>query len=611
VNARSAPKSIEDNLKFRKYVLNRCNADEVFREQIQIACSRSFVFWCCAFAWTYDPKTHPRQPNRPFVLYDYQEDGAAKILKAIGVEDRLIEKSRQMGVSWLLVAIFVWLWLYRPAQSFLLGSRKEDLVDKPGDPASLFWKLDYIIERLPWWMRPANDRTSKHLLNKNNNSSLDGESTNDNFGRGSTRTVIDLDEFQAVENGHRILDATQAATNCRLFVGTPNGASGAYYDQRTQMLASAPDRVLRFHWSMHPIYARGLYSIDGKRVKILDPSYTFPDDFDFFNVIYPQFTLRSPWFNEQCLRASNSQQIASELEIDYLQSGWQFFDPVRLQERIEEAKRTPVVASGELIKDPDNPDWQHPKWLNQGAGGRLKLWVPVPPDGKWDFDDVTIGCDISAGSGGEMTSNSAASIVRRSTGQKIGEIADNRINPTDFAYYSLMIAKWFNNAFLVWERNGPNGSQFTSVIKEAGYRNIFYPKKAARFDFVQSKTPGWWTDDENKPMLLGGYAEALWSGEFQNPSEEALKECGHYVQNGKKIEHDRSLAKATSDPTAIGESHGDRVIADSLAWWGMRDRGKYMEPEKPEVTPIGSAQWRRELRSQHADSNEWELAEAW
>jgi hypothetical protein len=181
-------------------------------------------------------------------------------------------------------------------------------------------------------MRPALDRTSKHLFNKGNKSAVDGESTNDNFGRGGTKTVIDLDEFQAAENGHRLQDATQAATNCRLFVGTPAGAAGAYHDQRTKMLESTPDRVLSFHWRLNPVYAAGLYSIEGcdkgSPPVILDGSYKFPEGFDFQNVVYPQFKLRSPWFNEQCLRASSAQQVASELEIDYLQSGWQFFDSV-------------------------------------------------------------------------------------------------------------------------------------------------------------------------------------------------------------------------------------------------------------------------------------------
>lgn len=601
-----SPKALAANIAYRKQVLARCAVDEKFRELCWVRASRDFVWWCDTFVWTYDPKTHSNRPNRPFVLFDYQEEGARKILKAVGVHDILIEKSRQMGVSWLLMAVFVWLWLFRPAQSFLLGSRKEDLVDKPGDSSALFWKLDYIVERLPVWMQPSSERTSKHLFNKENKSTIDGESTNDNFGRGGTKTAIDLDEFQAAENGHKLQDATQAATNCRLFVGTPAGAAGAYHDQRKKMLDTSPERVLTFHWRLNPIYAAGLYSIEGcdkgSPPVILDGSYKFPDGFNFTNVVYPQFKIRSPWFNEQCVRASSAQKIASELEIDYLQSGWQFFDSLRLSKIIENA-RAPIVR-GELIRD---PDWRTPHFLEQ-AGGLLQLWVALTPSGKAPefWDDVVIACDLAAGSGGEMSSNSSASIWRRTTKQKIGEITSNLINPTDFAQYSLAACKFFNGATLNWERNGPNGAQFGKAVKDSGYRNIYYQKKDARFDTVIAKEPGWWTSDDNKATLLGGYAEGLFSGAADNPSEESLVECGQYVQNGKKIEHSRSLAKATEDPTAIGESHGDRVIADALGWRTIEDKGEPAKPDASDQIPPNCALARRQARESRMQStNSW------
>ncbi len=603
-----APKDDDKNRAYRREILTLAAGNEEFQEWCWVRSSRDFIFWADTFAYTYDPKTHPEFPNRRFVLFGYQGEGARKILKAIGIHDILIEKSRQMGVSWLLMAIFVWLWLFRPMQSILLGSRKEDLVDKPGDSSSLFWKLDYIIERLPVWMRPGFDRTSKHLFNKGNKSAIDGESTNDNFGRGGTKTVIDLDEFQAADNGHKLQDATQAATNCRLFVGTPAGAAGAYHDQRTKMVESTPERVLTFHWRMNPIYAAGLYSIEGcdkgSPPVILDGSYNFPDGFDFVNVVYPQFKLRSPWFNEQCLRASSAQQIASELEIDYLQSGWQFFDPLRLKGVVDQITTRDAACRGEVLRD---PDWKTPKWLEQGEGGRLELWFSPMADGRTPWDDVVIGCDIASGSGGEKSSNSSASIARRSTGEKIGELTSNTINPTEFANYALALCSWFNKAFLIWEQNGPNGAQFGKVVKDSGYRNIFYRKKETRLDFVQSKEPGWWTSDTTKPVLLGGYAEALFTGAFTNPSRAALVECGHYVQNGNKIEHSRSLASATEDPTAVGESHGDRVIADALVWRGIQDRAGQGNQAPPESQlPPNCALSRRLNRERAAlTANSW------
>jgi hypothetical protein len=128
---RPAPKGFKENRDYRREILTLAAGNEEVQEWCWVRASRDFIWWCDTFAWTYDPKTYPAFPSRRFVLFDYQAAGSKKILKAIGIHDILIEKSRQMGVSWLLMAIFVWLWLFRPMQSILLGSRKEDLVTSP------------------------------------------------------------------------------------------------------------------------------------------------------------------------------------------------------------------------------------------------------------------------------------------------------------------------------------------------------------------------------------------------------------------------------------------------------------------------------------------------
>ena len=46
-----------------------------------------------------------------------------------------------MGASWLTVALTYWHWLFESGSHMLLASRVEDLVDKTGDPDSLFWKV--------------------------------------------------------------------------------------------------------------------------------------------------------------------------------------------------------------------------------------------------------------------------------------------------------------------------------------------------------------------------------------------------------------------------------------------------------------------------------------
>ena len=597
-----APKDPLKNIQYRKRLLYLCEVDPAFRREIWMRCSRDFVFWCDAFVWTLATKLNRKHPRMPFVLFEIQEKAALSIIRAIGLEDRLVEKSRDMGATWLIICVFVWLFIFREDQSFLIGSRKQEFVDKSGDPKTLFFKVDFILEHLPWWMRPPIDpkrhRKLNHIENPANKSVIDGESTNENFGAGDRRTAVLLDEFALVEIGYRILAAVGDVTDCVIYNSTPLTASGAYYDVLQKLRLKHPDWILRLHWSDHPYKRIGLYRSDRDgKLELLDDPAVYPKDYEFIK----DGLLRSFAYDARERRSPNRQIMAQQWDIDYLKSGWQFFDAIKLEELLANKKivRPPTIR-GEILL---NPDWRSPKFTSQHREGRLMLWYPLPLSGQWSFTDVGIACDIAAGSGGDHSSNSSASIVRRSTGEKIGEWTDCLTAPNDFARIVLAIAKWFNNAMISWERNGPNGVQFGKIIKDSGYTNLYKQKKEARFDYVESKEPGWWTSDENKPSLLGTYAEALWSGAFTNHSEKALEECGHYVQNGNSIEHSRSLAANTEDPTAIGMSHGDRVIADALAFRMIEEYTKQtaVKAEAHEVIPVNCALSRRRQREAMAE----------
>lgn len=523
--------------------------------------------------WTFSPKEFPDAPNRPFILWDYQEEAVKKLNAAIGNHDLLIEKSRDMGASWICLSVLLWRWMFRDRQTFLVGSRKQELVDRTGDPKSLFWKMRYLLENLPGWMAPRYTDTSMHLLNEENGSTIDGESTNDDFARGDRRNAILLDEFPAVvDNGHNILAATRDATSCRIFNGTPQGASGAYFDTREKYMREQPDWVLRMHWTRHPMKNKGLYrTIDGKphtKIHVVDKQYKFPNDYHFID----DGKDRSPWYDAQCLRAAHVQEIAQELDIDYAASGFQYFDPKVLEELIRETARPPVYL-GDLTYESKGLD---PKFSIE-LKGRLQVWCPLDGQGRPPLAEYWIGCDIATGKGGELSSNSVASVADRKTGQKVAQFTCNTISPQDFAAYAMAMCHLFkdkdgNPGMLIWEENGP-GMEFSKRIKEDGFRRVFMRETETDFYRRKSQKAGWYSRPETKRVLLSAYKEALMRREFWNPCAEALKECGEYVHRpgGGAIEHART--SNAIDPTATGENHGDMVIADALCNRGIRDRG--------------------------------------
>lgn len=170
----------------------------------------------------------------PFLLFPKQREFLGWLLDRWRArEDGLVEKSRDMGVSWLCVAFSAWMMIFHPGTVTGFGSRKEEYVDKIGDPKSLFWKLRQFINLLPVEFKPAGWNESKdaphmRVLNRGNDSSVIGEA-GDNIGRGNRTSIYFKDESAFYERAEAIDAALSQTSNCKIDVSTPNGAGNPFY----------------------------------------------------------------------------------------------------------------------------------------------------------------------------------------------------------------------------------------------------------------------------------------------------------------------------------------------------------------------------------------------
>jgi len=574
------PKDFDANLKFRREIISQGCSDKKAAEELWIMCSRDPLFYCNAFVWTYDPRIKPI-PAIPFITYDYQDEAIMKIESALGSHDLFIEKSRDMGASWLCLLGFEYRFHFKPLQSFLCVSRKEDLVDKTEDPDSLFWKIDFIHKHQPGWLRPNVNRTKLHIYNIDNGSTIDGSSTTGDVGRGGRRTGILLDEFASVDDGHAVLRATRDTTNCRLFNSTPKGTGNAFYEIKQTDVAK-----LRMHWRRHPVKSKGLYcSEDGlvKRlddfsgiIEIGDKEFRYPQEYSFIT----DGKLRSPWYDEQLRRAAHTMEIAQELDIDYLGSDYQFFDQDVLDRVQRRFVREPYLR-GDI--DFDRQSGAVNGFIER-KNGPLLLWANVDAAGNLPADrDYVLGCDISAGTG---ASNSCVSIGDRKTNEKIGELTAARLKPHEFARKCVAIANWLKGptgtARMIWEANGP-GREFGDMVLELGYRNIHYRENERSLSKKTSDVPGWWATKETKLTLLGAYRKALAEELFIQRSYHSVAEAREYIFTASgSVEHARSVN--TVDPSGARDNHGDRVIADALCSRALAD-SNIKRSEEVEPTP--------------------------
>ena len=197
----------------------------------------------------------------PYLLFDYQVETVDLVIKAIEDKDKVfLEKSRQMGVSWLFCAIALWWWLFHDWKILFL-SQKEDFVDKLGDMQSLFQKIRFMTAKLPKWMLPKDFSIDKHMprlrIYKPDNSgtwSITGESASTNAGTGGTYKMIFLDEFSKMQNARSINTAVQAASvGSIIYNGTPLGKFNEHYKMRKLALKKQM-KMIRLHWKLNPMY---------------------------------------------------------------------------------------------------------------------------------------------------------------------------------------------------------------------------------------------------------------------------------------------------------------------------------------------------------------------
>ena len=604
------PRDPWQNVKFRDDILLLAGSDPAAAAELRTMCSQDPLFYLNTFACSYSPKDSAYGTAvTPFSTYKFQDEVILDILDCINKGmDATMPKSRDMGASWMGLCAIEWCWHFRDYLSFLLVSRKEDLVDKKGFPGSLFWKIDFLHKHQPRWLLPTNRwlgdrdplRKSLHLTNADNGSVIDGESTTGNVGVGDRRTALFIDEFGAfpVDDGYAVLRGTRDVTNCRIFNSTPRGQN-AFYEVCTKTTA----RKLRMHWSRHPLKNLGMYqaNVGTGEISLKDDYHGFVEvlgkgDRNAKQIMFPEEypfvkdgKLRSPWYDLQCNRCVSPQEIAQELDIDFLGSDYQFFDSEMIDILKKKYCRAPSLV-GDLEYDPIELT---PKRFREHKDGKLFLWLELDGQGRPAKDrKFVLGTDVSAGTG---ASNSVSCVVDKETGEKVGVWKDSHLLPNPFAALNVALAKWFNNGFMVWDRSGPTGEVFNKVVVKHGYGHIYYRRNEKKVSRQITDEPGVFLNPATKSAIFEDYRDALGNHRYINRSAIGMDECKQYIRKPDGgIEH--SAAISSQDPSGARSAHGDEVVADALASLGLDERQSSNEPQEPDL-PIGSLAWRQKRKS--------------
>lgn len=225
--------------------------------------------WCV----TYDPRNRPPKPKvMPFLLFGRQVEFINFLLSCYrDKENGLCEKARDIGATWLCCAFSVWLWLFHPESAIGWGSRKEEYVDKKGDPKAVFPKIRQILQYLPKWLMPVGYLSREHatymkIINPENGSVITGEA-GDNIGRGGRTSIFFKDESAHYEHPELIEAALGDNTDVQIDISSVNGTGNVFYRKRQAGVVWHPDeepednktRVFVFDWRDHPAKTQSWY----------------------------------------------------------------------------------------------------------------------------------------------------------------------------------------------------------------------------------------------------------------------------------------------------------------------------------------------------------------
>jgi hypothetical protein len=191
------------------------------------------IYFLVTFGWIYEPREDDDSAWAPFILFPAQAefllalDGAMQRPKG-QYSSLAVPKARGVGATWLDMGDHLWRWLFKKNYQGRVVSRIEDLVDQPGNSDSMMWKLDFMVEKLPYWLVPdqystrSRYRTHMMMRNPSNGNAISGEATQSGIGVGGRATKYTIDEAARLRDLDLVWGQLSETTNHRVAISTHN-----------------------------------------------------------------------------------------------------------------------------------------------------------------------------------------------------------------------------------------------------------------------------------------------------------------------------------------------------------------------------------------------------
>ncbi len=423
--------------------------------------------------------------------------------------ENIVLKARQMGLSTWIAGTLLLKTLANPGTTTLMVAHTRESAE------SLFVTVARMWENLPIGLRDAVGPRGRANIGQMTFPRIDSDfrvasASEPNAGRGLTVHNLHCSEVARwTGNASETLAGLRAALapgGELVLESTPNGAYGCFHSEWQGAEASGVVRHF-FPWWFEPSYVgTAAQTLSTEERALVAGEGLSAEQIGFRRELQRRFG------------AMRVQEFAEDAVSCFRASGSCFFEVATIEQRMKAL----------------TPAWE----FRRNSG--LQVWLP-PIRGR----TYIVAADPAGG--GSEGDFAAVQVIDRATGVQCAEL-QARLSPRDLARVAAELAREYNGALLVVERNNHGSAVLAYLEKElAGC--------AAPVTLYESadRMPGWLTDSASRPRMLGRLAVLISSQPELMASGRLLLECRSFVTD----EHGRVAAAAGA--------HDDLVISMAIA----------------------------------------------
>lgn len=450
------------------------------------------------FISNYIKVVHPIFGLVKFDLYPFQKQ---LINEFKSNRFNILRKFRQAGCTTLVAAFSLWKCMFTEHYKVVILSKDDDA------SMEVLSRMKTAYDELPEWLKPRVVKDSAHAMRFVNGSEIKSKSSSKQSGRSAAASLLILDEAAFIENIDTIWTAAFPIISTGgsvIALSTVNGVGNWFHKQYVGARRGENSfHAIDINWKDHPQYHRQAgYEKMYERLMQQDPPVNIDE-----------------W--EKKTRGSIShKEWLQEYEAEFLGTGDTFID-------------------GEILK-------QLKEQVNENYStrynNRLRVWHDPNPS-----HDYVIGVDTALGRG---LDSSVAQVIDLYNGEQVAEFRSDRTPINEFATMLVQIAREYNTAYIIPERNMIGHNLIYQIKDVEQYENLFLDER---------HEPGVQVADANRRQMLVNMDEAIRLNKIKINSERTIDELLTFIID--------EAGRYTADVNC----HDDLIMGLALAVHGFNE----------------------------------------